>query len=395
VDTAPAYAACTSPYSAVGLAEGPHTFFVRTVGGTPGTPATYDWTIDLTVPDTTITGGPSGLSKDAAPQFTFSSSEQGTFQCSLDGGAYQACSSPDAVAGLKDGSHTIAVRAVDRAGNTDPTPATRTWTRDTRAPAKPDVVIGPALPARFSARVRGFHPVARNPKLHVTAAFQTTTGLQAQWRQPVAEPSITYHVSYLRLTPGTGNSTAFKGLKTAAKTRALAFNAATGYEYCFRVKASDKAGNTTTGESCTTMPYEASTLPDGDFPGHSGSGYYVRQYAQSKFGGGYLYLGLGRPFKKNQLPRVYVTRVALVATKCRSCGKVEVILSRFDQAGGDVTKQPTALDAIVNLKARTTKKKQVIALKTFKTRAPLHDYKLFVFGRGGKPIVEGIGVAAR
>src|SRR5438105_6712486 len=38
VDAAPSYAACNSPYTVNGLGEGGHTFYVRTVGGTPGTP---------------------------------------------------------------------------------------------------------------------------------------------------------------------------------------------------------------------------------------------------------------------------------------------------------------------------------------------------------------------
>jgi Bacterial Ig-like domain len=76
--------------------------------------------------------------------FGFSASEAGsTFRCSLDGAAYGACTSPAAYSGLADGSHTFAVYAVDAAGNADATPATRTWTVDTVAPAAP-VITGPA-----------------------------------------------------------------------------------------------------------------------------------------------------------------------------------------------------------------------------------------------------------
>jgi hypothetical protein len=49
------------------------------------------------------------------------------FQCRLDGAAFAACSSPTTYAGLAAGSHTFAVRAIDAAGNVDPTPATHTW----------------------------------------------------------------------------------------------------------------------------------------------------------------------------------------------------------------------------------------------------------------------------
>jgi hypothetical protein len=45
----------------------------------------------------------------------------------LDSGSFETCTSPKTYSGLKKGSHTFAVRAVDAAGNLDPTPATRTW----------------------------------------------------------------------------------------------------------------------------------------------------------------------------------------------------------------------------------------------------------------------------
>ena len=46
----------------------------------------------------------------------------------MDSGAYATCSSPIDRPRLADGPHTFSVRATDAAGNTDPTPATRTFT---------------------------------------------------------------------------------------------------------------------------------------------------------------------------------------------------------------------------------------------------------------------------
>src|SRR5436190_1850948 len=83
---------------------------------------------------TTATSGPSGTVATSAAHFEFTSSEAGsTFTCSPDGAAARPCTSPLDVTGVADGSHRISIAATDPAGNTDPTPAERTWTVATGA----------------------------------------------------------------------------------------------------------------------------------------------------------------------------------------------------------------------------------------------------------------------
>ena len=133
-----AWAACTSPKAYSGLADGSHTFSVRATdaaGNTDGSPASRTWTVastpppDTTPPNTTISSGPSGTVSSGSASFAFSSSESGSsFACRMDAGAWGACTSPKAYSGLADGSHTFSVRATDAAGNTDASPASRTWT---------------------------------------------------------------------------------------------------------------------------------------------------------------------------------------------------------------------------------------------------------------------------
>jgi hypothetical protein len=137
-----AFAACASPKSYTGLADGTHTFQVRAVdaaGNSDATPATYMWTVDATAPDTTITAHPNNPSASANAGFSFTGDDgSGTgvasFQCRLDAGAFNACASPLTLTGLSDGAHTFQVRAVDNVGNADSTPATFTWAVDTTAP---------------------------------------------------------------------------------------------------------------------------------------------------------------------------------------------------------------------------------------------------------------------
>jgi hypothetical protein len=89
--------------------------------------------LDTTPPDTMISDGPSGSTTATDAAFSFASSEsQSTFTCSLDGGA-SPCTSPKTYSGLPVGQHTFTVAATDAAGNTDPTPATKT--RAVQAPA--------------------------------------------------------------------------------------------------------------------------------------------------------------------------------------------------------------------------------------------------------------------
>jgi subtilisin family serine protease len=91
---------------------------------------------DTAPPNTAITSGPPALTRSASAGFGFSASEAGTvFQCSLDGAAFAPCASPKGYSGLPSGAHTFRVRAIDAAGNADPTPAARSWTVDAIRPA--------------------------------------------------------------------------------------------------------------------------------------------------------------------------------------------------------------------------------------------------------------------
>ena len=75
--------------------------------------------IDTTVPNATIDSGPANPSNSADATFYFSSGDPAaTFECRLDGGAFEVSRSPRAYTGLANGSHTFDVRAKDAANNT-------------------------------------------------------------------------------------------------------------------------------------------------------------------------------------------------------------------------------------------------------------------------------------
>ncbi len=110
------------------------------IGGVAGGVATATITVgDPTAPDTALTGTPPAYD-DAGATFTFTGTDNIvpavlTFQYKLDAGPFLAAASPMTLGSLPDGAHHYEVRAVDEAGNIDPTPAAFDWVVDTVAPA--------------------------------------------------------------------------------------------------------------------------------------------------------------------------------------------------------------------------------------------------------------------
>ena len=82
---------------------------------------------DTSAPDTTITKKPKDKTRKKTATFEFISNEPGsTFECSLDGGVFQPCTSPHGVK-VKKGKHSFQVRATDAAANVDGAPASDDW----------------------------------------------------------------------------------------------------------------------------------------------------------------------------------------------------------------------------------------------------------------------------
>jgi len=146
IDGAP-FTVCTQTFSTNALSDGPHTISVRAkdaAGNVDPTPANYAWTVDATAPETTMVTSEPNPTNDPSGDFTFSSDDSAaTFECSIDGGEYVPCPSTFSTSDLPDGSHSLSVRAVDAVGNADGTPATHTWTVDT---APPETTIATSEP---------------------------------------------------------------------------------------------------------------------------------------------------------------------------------------------------------------------------------------------------------
>jgi hypothetical protein len=212
------FSACTSPQTYTDLAVGVHTFTAKArdaAGNTSGV-ATYTWTVTAaSVPPPTFSSTPSNPSSAATATFSFSDTMSNvTFECSVDGAAYAACTSPTDVPGLADGSHTFQVRARDAANDVSD-PATYTWTVDTTAPSE-TLTSKPADPSNTSSASFSF-------SAGETVTFQCTL-------DGAAPASCTSPQTYSSLADGS---------------------------HTFHLSATDDAGNTST----TTYAWTVDTMP--------------------------------------------------------------------------------------------------------------------------------------
>ena len=88
--------------------------------------------------ETTLTSSPAegSVQGNTDASFVFEASDPAaTFECSVDGGAFAACTSPTSLSGLIDGAHSFSVRSIDATGAVDPTPAGVNYSVDLCPPA--------------------------------------------------------------------------------------------------------------------------------------------------------------------------------------------------------------------------------------------------------------------
>ena len=181
---------CSSPYTLTARSDGPHTFEVRATdqaGNTDASPATRKFTVDTAAPQTTIGSGPPAATNDSTPTFEFSSSEpSSTFKCRVDSNLesdFQPCSSPYTLTARSDGPHTFEVRATDQAGNTDQSPASRSFAVDTALP-QTTIVSGPPASTNDSTPTFEFSSSEANSTFKCRVDSNLESGFQ-----PCSSPS--------------------------------------------------------------------------------------------------------------------------------------------------------------------------------------------------------------
>jgi hypothetical protein len=302
---AAAAAACTSPKTYSGLPLGSHTFTVTSTdgAGNVSAPATYTWQVvaDATPPVVTVSSAPGQFSASTTAMFAFSATDNVTppggitFACRLDGAAYGPCTSPVSKTGLAAGAHTFAIEATDQASNTS-APVTRTWTVDTIAPVA--TLTGPTSITTIERTVA------------VTwAGSDTGSGIASYdarlqvgtWQSPMS---------------GWQYPAAWHGLTTSGLTAVVS----PGKDYCYSVRARDRAGNV--GEfgpaKCTAAPLDDRSLQT------------VGAWSRGTPSAAYYYEGTSTSTMARgatlTLAGTYARRVSVVAVRCPTCGAVDVIV---------------------------------------------------------------------
>jgi hypothetical protein len=122
---------CEEEVELLRLTDGRH--LIRAVatdlaGNEDPTPAAYSWYVDTTPPETTIKSHPPKVISSQFAGFEFDSNERYVeFFCKLDDGEWKKCPSRYTVSNLSVGKHRLLVKAQDRMGRKDETPAEFMW----------------------------------------------------------------------------------------------------------------------------------------------------------------------------------------------------------------------------------------------------------------------------
>lgn len=131
---------CADPFPLADV-EGLHELVLTATDGAGNVgSSTTTFTVDRTAPTVSWGATPSAFSNSPAAAFTVTASDPGmfaagvgSFDCELDGETLTPCGVSVSLEGLGDGTHSLTISAVDRAGNTS-VPISWDWVIDTTAP---------------------------------------------------------------------------------------------------------------------------------------------------------------------------------------------------------------------------------------------------------------------
>ena len=156
---------------------------------------------DKSLPVVTLAGAPTGLVSATSATVKFSSSKTATFGCSLDGGAFSACTSPATFTGLADGTHSIRVRAIDLVGNAA-TAETAAWTVD----ATPPAVTFSTVPRASTESTKATFGFAATESATLACSLDEATFASCSSPLALSGLDVGNHTFRIRATDAAGNA---------------------------------------------------------------------------------------------------------------------------------------------------------------------------------------------
>ncbi len=272
-------------------------------------------TASITIPATTA------ASTTAALTFSDPDDPVGglTGSCSLDGGGWAPCGPRHALSGLSGGSHTLAVRVSDPAGNVSPT-VSKTWHVDATPPT---VALGAVASPLF-------------------ATTTTLTMAGADSGGSVAS----YDVRERYAGPGGGFSGyVYPSVWQRLTSPRLTVKLTQGFTYCFSARARDAVGNVSpwTAERCTVVVLDDRAFGASKVARGSLSAYVFGTYSKTLAAGAYL-----------SKTGITSRRVGVIVTTCSYCGPAEVWIGRTRLGVISTTTTTAAYRRVIWLPKTTT-----------------------------------------
>ena len=339
--------ACTSPVSYTDLAEGGHRVTVTATDTSGSGSATGEWTVDLTPPTVTLTARPPAITNSRTATFGFTVNEPAFISCKLDNDnrvwLAVSCYSPRSYTNLTAGRHTVTITATDTAGNRA-APAVVSWTVDLTAPTMALTAPATGATTNRTATVKwtGTDAPAGIAGYDLSMQRYTLAGKP----EPVSYP--------LTNTPRTATTLTL----TAGKTT------------CLRVRAHDRAGNTSawTPSRCVSVPADERALTASTgWTRVAKTGYYTDTYTWTARAGATM-----------TTPTTKVAKAWLVATRCPGCGTVGIYLG-------------TTQVGTVNLNAVTAQRAAILPAYAGIPRSGLLTLKVLTNGR--RVELDGLALA--
>ena len=211
-ESAPFSACDPSGISYGPLADATYNFrvYAQNGAGPDPTPLSWTWEVDTVPPDTAITQTPPEPSSGFSASFSFASTEpHSAFVCQFESGPIQTCESPKTLFNLADGPHAFRVWAIDNATNKDPSAAQHVFNVDT--------TLGDVSPPETTLLSRPPKQTARPSAAFTYRSSEPRSSFQCRLDEAPFTPCEAPGITYQRLKNG---------------------------PHVFRVRATDRAGNT-------------------------------------------------------------------------------------------------------------------------------------------------------